>query len=114
MARHLRPVVTPSEGPTYVVARTGLAHPGTPFVIATSIDRGLAERCAFVDGEAYDRNEMLADPSLAAAMNAWESGDHSVYRRERAAHQHAAPSPGPGTLRPVPTHPSLLGKIPAP
>jgi hypothetical protein len=108
MARHLRPVPASPEEPTYVVGRTRHSGWGTPYVVAQCVDEVVAAVIALAGHETYHRDRMLADPSLADALDRWESHDHGVHGGERAART-ALGRPAPGSSRPP--HPSVLGKL---
>ena len=97
-----------------MVRRTDYVRPGTPYVVATCIDSRVADACAFPDGETYAREEMERHPSLAVAMAAWESGDDSLFRRERGLAEHMSGGDRRMLLRSIGAHPSLLGRTSAP
>lgn len=108
MPRHLRPVPATTEEPTYVVARTQHSGWGRPYVVAQCLDEVVAAVLTLAGHETYRRDRMLADPSLAEALKRWESHDHRIHERERAARValgQAAPA-----ARRAP-HPSVIGKL---
>ena len=111
MVRHLRPVEEAPEGSAYVIARSEHARPGMPFVLAECADRGVAVVFALAGQEVRSRTEMESDRLLGEALTAWESGDRTLFERERSARMAFRPAvPREERLRPVATHPSLLGR----
>jgi hypothetical protein len=114
MARHLRPVPPAPSGPTFVVRRTDHVRPGTPYVVAACIDRYVAEACAFPDGETYGREEMERHPALAEAVAAWDSGNDSLFLRERGLAERMSRDDRRMVLRSIGAHPSLQGRTSAP
>jgi hypothetical protein len=95
---------------TYVVSRTSLVVPGTPYVIAALIDPAMAGDYRIAGAEAYSEREMRADPSLGRALRDWESGDHSVLHGDREAHDRVEAAYRASILRSVQRHPSMLAR----
>lgn len=91
-----------------MVARTQHSGWGRPYVVAQCLDEVVAAVLALAGHETYRRDRMLADPSLAEALKRWESHDHRIHDRERAARA-ALAQPPPEARRPP--HPSVLGKL---
>ena len=85
MSRHLRLVQESPEEAAYVVGRTRLVRPGTPYVIARCVDRVVASVFALSGHQLRTRAEMLRDPALAEALRAWEADDTSRFHEERRA-----------------------------
>jgi len=111
MARHLHAVQdTPHEGAAYVVARSQLAAPGAPFVLAQCADRAVAAIFALAGQDVHSRAEMEREPALRPALEAWEAGDSGLFEQERNARA-VVRSPEPRErMRPIGQHPSMLGK----
>ena len=109
MARHLHAVRDEPNGPAYVIARSQLVRPGAPFVLAHCADRGVAAVFALAGQEVHSRDEMERDPSLTAALRAWEAGDQRLFEQERTARAAFRPDRSAEAMRAIP-HPSLLGK----
>lgn len=107
MVRHLRPVSTGLSRPTYVVGRTRLADPGTPYVVAQCVDDAVAAVLALAGLETHPRHRMTEDPALAEALRRWEAHDHRIHERERSAR--AVVGGPPGQRRSA--HPSVLAKL---
>jgi hypothetical protein len=85
MAGHLRSVPAGPSGPTYVIGRTRLTDPGSPYVMA-----------------------QCEDPDLAEALRRWEAHDHGTHERERSARALVRSVPS-GQRRSA--HPSVLAKL---
>jgi hypothetical protein len=111
-ALRLLPPIEPDEadGMTYVVSRTALVSPGTPYVIGALVDPAMAGDYRFAEAEAYSAAEMRADGSLGEALRRWESGDHSAFRDDRAAHDRIEAAYRASILRSVQRHPSMLAR----
>ena len=113
MSRHLRPVPVeaPVEGPTYLVGRTEYADPGAPYVVALCVDHRMAGTLALAGQEVHQADEMRADPGLAEALRAWDTGDHRVHDTEVSARSAFSRTERSRLFRQVsPQHPSLLAK----
>jgi hypothetical protein len=67
----------------YMVLRTEHHQPGTPWVIKAMAD-DIAFTSLYTEYEEFTREEMLADPELADALQRWESEIDPVHRMERA------------------------------
>jgi hypothetical protein len=104
------PLDEADESLTYVVSRTGLVSPGTPYVIGALIDPAMAGDYRFAGAEVYSEPEMRADPPLGRALRDWESGDHSVLREDREAHDRVEAAYRASILRSVQRHPSMLAR----
>jgi hypothetical protein len=84
--RLVPPLSDEAEGSlTYVVSRTALVSPGTPYVTAALIDPSMAGDYRFAEAEVYSEPEMRAHPSLLGALRDWESGDRSRFTSAPAA-----------------------------
>jgi hypothetical protein len=81
----LRPVAQVADGPSYLIRRTELDSPGTPYVIAAFAEPALAQACMTLGTELHGREGMESDPALSDALQAWAAGDGTVRTRERAA-----------------------------
>jgi hypothetical protein len=110
MARHLRLVSSAPPGLSYVVARSVHVRPGTPYVMASCVEGGVAEVLALSGHGTYSADEMRRRPDLAAALAAWEAGDHRLHRAERDAALTFARSAAELDARAL--HPSRLSKAP--
>jgi hypothetical protein len=108
MARHLRLVTTAPPGLSYVVARSVHVRPGAPYVLAACVDGAVAEVLALSGHGTYTPEEMRRGPDLAAALAAWEAGDHRLHRSEREAALTFARSVTKSDGRAL--HPSRLSK----
>ena len=110
MARHLHAVRDEPKGPAYVVARSRLARPGAPIVLAHCADRAVAAVFALAGQEVFSREEMESDPRLAEALARWDADDQRLFELERTARAAFRPErPRDDTMRALP-HPSILGK----
>jgi hypothetical protein len=110
MSRHLRLVTTAPPGLAYVVARSVHVRPGAPYVLAECVEGGVAEVLALSGHGTFTAEEMRGRPDLAAALAAWEAGDHRLYRSEREAALAFARSVTGGGGRTF--HPSRLSAAP--
>jgi hypothetical protein len=108
MAGHLRSVPDGPSGPTYVVGRTRLTEPGTPYVVAQCVDEAVAAVLCLAGLEAHPRHRMTADPELVEALRRWEAHDHRIRERERTAR---AAVGGAASAQPRSAHPSVLAKL---
>jgi NAD(P)-dependent dehydrogenase (short-subunit alcohol dehydrogenase family) len=109
MARHLRLVTGAPPGLSYVVARSVHVRPGAPYVLAACVEGGVAEVLALSGHGTYTAEEMRRKPDLAAALAAWDVGDHRLSRSEREA---ALAFARAVTGDPRALHPSRLSKVP--
>lgn len=110
MARHLRLVEDrPEETSAYVVARSQIAEPGTPFVLAHCADRAVAAVFALAGQAVHSRSEMERDTALRRALDAWDTGDRGLFERERTARAAVSRPESRERMRSI-RHPSLLGK----
>ena len=80
-ARHLR-VATPDER-SYIVARTQLASPGRPYVVAECTPGALVSPPPGL--ETFTRGQMQKHRMLKDALRAWDEQDDTLAGRERAA-----------------------------
>jgi len=80
-ARHLR-IATPDER-SYIVARTQLASPGRPYVVAECTPGALVSPPPGL--ETLTRAQMQRDRLLKDALAAWEGLDDTLAGRERTA-----------------------------
>jgi hypothetical protein len=114
MTRQLRLVDAPTEevspSLTYVVSRTRLAQPGTPYVIAALVDPVLAEDYRYAEAETYAAPAMRSDPRLAEALRRWDQGDHRLFTRDREAHDRLEAAYRASMLRSARRHPSMAGR----
>jgi hypothetical protein len=110
MARHLRLVSSAPPGLSYVVARSVHVRPGTAYVLAVCVEGAVAEVLALSGHGTYTEEEMRRRPDLAAALTAWEAGDHRLHRAERGAALAFARSVTALDARAL--HPSRLSKAP--
>jgi hypothetical protein len=108
MAGHLRSVPADPAGPVYVIGRTRLTEPGTPYVVAQCMDEAVAAVLAMAGLEAHPRERMTEDPELAEALRRWETDDHRAHRRERSARARLSGTPTGQRRSP---HPSVLAKL---
>jgi hypothetical protein len=106
MTRHLRPVPDSPDEAVYVVGRSQHVRPGSPFVLARCVDRGVAVVFALAGQQVCTRDEMRHDPSLMQALEAWESGDDTLFRMERKARA----AFGRQDRKDQPWHPSRVGR----
>jgi hypothetical protein len=111
MTRHLSPVPDSTDGAAYVVARSQHVRPGTPFVIACCIDRGVAVVFALAGQQVCAREEMERDPALAEALRAWEANDDSQFRMERRARAAFGKEARKENVRDVRWHPSRMRNV---
>jgi hypothetical protein len=95
---------------TYVVSRTALVSPGTPYVIAALIDPSMAGDYRFAEAEVYSETQMREDPSLLGALRDWESGDRSLFTSDREAHDQVEAAYRASILRSAQRHPSMLAR----
>jgi hypothetical protein len=114
MTRPLRLVNAPTEevptSLTYVVSRTRLAQPGTPYVIAALVDPVLAEDYRYSEAETYTAPAMRSDRRLAEALRRWNEGDHRIFVRDREAHERLEANYRASMLRSALRHPSMLSR----
>ena len=108
MAGHLRSVPAGPSGPTYVIGRTRLTDPGSPYVMAQCVDGAIAAVLALAGLETFERERMAEDPGLAEALRRWEAHDHGTHERERSARALVRSVPS-GQRRSA--HPSVLAKL---
>jgi hypothetical protein len=99
---------------TYVVSRTRLVRPGTPYVIGSLVDQAMAADYRFDEVEMYRRAEMGADGRLVEALRAWDAGDHELFYRDREAHRRIEDNYRSSVLRSSRRHPSVLGRAGGP
>jgi hypothetical protein len=111
MTRHLRPVPDPEQGQAYVIARTQHVRPGTPFVLASCVDRGVAVVFALAGQTVLSRSQMESDPALVDALRAWESKDDSLFRMERKARAAFGRPDHKESLRQTRWHPSRVPNV---
>ena len=111
MTRHLRPVPDSPEGSAYVVGRSQHVRPGKPFVIAQCVHSGVAAVFALAGQRIFTREEMARDPSLAEALQAWDSGDASLFQAERKARAAFGRTDRKELVRQIRWHPSRTGNI---
>lgn len=111
MTRHLRAVPDQADAAAYVLGRSAHVKPGTPYVIARCVDRVVASIFALAGQQVVTRGEMLEDPRLKEALEAWEAGDASVFHAERKARAAYRRPEGLTDPREVRWHPSRTGNV---